>query len=1839
LNQVVDHAVMTKVVFNQPTGWLQVRLPEPGTALSYSISSAPNEPTQDPKSWTLEGSDDGNEFTVLDTQTDQAFERRTKVSFPIATPGAYEYYRLNVTANAGSANRLQLSEWDLKWDTLGEQTLIASKSMPNLRDVQENSPLNESLPKLFDGLSSTKWLTYLETNTTPTWVQLHLPTPRQAAKYKITTANDANVRDPSAFKLLASNDGVTWLTLDERAGNPLPNTRQLATTFDVTQNPGSYTYYRLWMAGSRGDTGSGGDANYPGWPRIQLGDLDLLDENEVTVIRGAFVSDPAEAAYGDRYGDSPLDSRPIKAFDHDRSTKWQTSILPNYLQVELEEPTAATSYQLSSASDLPYSDPSDWELFGSLDGETFTSLDVRQNESFANRNTANPAYTIATPTPAKFYRLAINANHQAEAPAETPSADLNITQLSEFELFDAIGTSLTPYSDPFASEWQIGSTNAAWATVDLGGPSVIGRLKVVWAAQGYATSYALDTSPDGEQWTEAFLEEAGDGGVDEIVLSQPVTGVSYVRLRLITASEEALVVQELEVFGTGGAEVALPPQPGPEPNGRQYLTGGNWAVQRAAQVAEQGSSGAQLTSPAYTGSERWLPAQVPGTVLNSFIKAGAVVDPNVADNQLQISDGYFTADFWYRNHFEIPAAQAGKRTWLTFNAINWKADVWFNGQEIGAIAGAFIEGKFDITELANYGGENYLAVLIHRNETPDVVTVQTLETAGKNGGQLGRDNPTIHASVGWDWIPTIRGRNIGIYDDVFLSYSQDVTMAGSWARTTLSGPAGGSNPAPDADVTVATVVTNSAAGARDVTLTGTIQGPNDLAPTPFALPDALTLAAGQSASVDIATLGLIAPDLWWPNTYGDQPLYDVELTATVGGQVSDIVRFKTGIRELEYSFVNLALNISVNGVRITCRGGNWGLSDSNLGLTAADYDTKLRLHAEANFTMIRNWVGQTGDEAFYEAADKYGIMIWDDFWLANPGDGPNPSNEEMFMANARFKILRNRHHAAVGLYCGRNEGNPPASLDAALQAATTVLDGTRYYISHSSGTPNAEDGINTVSGWGPYNVRNPAWYFSNTRKTIHSERGLPNIPSMESMEKMLGPDHQWPMDNVWGMHDFTLGSTTAQNGTSWLDYISNSYAEATSLKEFVDRSQLVGYENYKAVFEAVHAVRANGMLLWMSQSAWPSMVWQVADWYNDTPAAFFGAKTANQPINAFVDPRDRRVFLSNSTPDPLVDAKVAVDVFDLTGTLVASTVTPSTTLTADSGAYVSQVPASSASGQMRFVRTRVLGADGSELARDFTWINPNADRKYQELLSLDTGSYDLSFEPVAEPVGGQPGETQLEVRVANTANAPLFMVHLTVWRPDGTQVLPAYFSDNYFSLMRGEDATVTVNFAAEPEVTVRAEVFNAATVEVSDDAATTADRTILDVAIGLAALFEEQQDRYTPESFAPLGEALAEARALKTAVQLSHAQVVEAIAKLEAAEDALVEAVDTSPLWALIALAEARIADAAQYVPTYLPDVLAQVEAAKALLAGTPSQDQITAQTVELAGVVAKFVKLGDKTVLAALIQVADSLRQARYTTSSWARVEAARVLAGEIETLGDASVDDVADAEIALIDALGALVLRAAKAGLESAITVAKSIIAAASAYVPESLTGLAQAVTVAQTVFEDEDATQDQVAAAQSALIVKIATARLRPAPAETPTVSPQLSPGGAALVAQAPEGVAEAVAQAQAGPAGGAGASTDTGASSAAKAAFVKAPTPKIVGKAKVGRTLKVKVGKWSPKGKLRYQWLRGGKKIRGATKVTYKLKAADRGKRITVKVTATKSGYATAVKKSAKTPKVK
>jgi hypothetical protein len=916
-------------------------------------------------------------------------------------------------------------------------------------------------------------------------------------------------------------------------------------------------------------------------------------------------------------------------------------------------------------------------------------------------------------------------------------------------------------SHSFSSVWKSAGNREEWVYVDLGAICSFDKINLFWLRRPAAGT--VQAANEADRWTDIY--DLSDNALltDEITFDTPVEA-KYVRLKLAEpATTDGYLLSEMEVWGRGG------PVPRPATanlhvqDNRLDLVGGAWTVQRASLIEEDGDS---LSQAGYD-DDTWVPATVPATILVSYLNAGALPDPNYGDNQLQISESFFNSDFWYRNEFTVPpAAATGRHTFLNFDGINWKAEVYVNGTYVGRIDGAFKRGKFDISDFIAPGEESALAVLIHKNAHPGVIKEQTLESPDVNGGVLGADNPTFHASIGWDWIPTIRGRNTGIWDDVYLTFNGPVTIEDPFVTTDL--------PLPDtdtADVNIAVTLRNHEASPVEGTLSGSFGGVD------FEMPVSLMASEVKEVSLDASRhpqLRLQNPMLWWPNGYGSPNLYDVTLSfATDETGLSDSKSFKTGVREMTYDESSGALKIWINGRRFVGRGGNWGFPESMLRYRAREYDAAVRLHKDMNFTLIRDWVGQTADREFYEAADRHGIMVWQDFWLANPADGSDPYDNDMFMDNVNDYVKRIRNHPSIALYCGRNEGNPPEVLDTAIRELLPEIHPGSHYISHSS--------VGPVSGFGPYGMMPVEFYFENRATSkLHSELGMPNIVTYESLQRMMPDSSQWPIGDMWGLHDFCLdGNVRAR---SYLELFNQRFGEVDNVEDWILLAQFMNYDGHRAMFEAQGKNRM-GLLIWMSHPAWPSFVWQTYDYYLEPTAGYFGSKKASEPLhiqwNAFTDSVEV-VNYSAGDRDRLTARAVLLN---MDGSMVWQR-DSTLSLAEDNIAPLFNVGYPEGLTDVHFIRLK-LEQDGELLSENFYWRGLEKD-DYRALRTLPTTRLTSSTS-----MDRNGDRWYLTTTLENETDQPALMVRLKVVRSNsGDLITPVLYSDNYVSLMPGEQKTI-----------------------------------------------------------------------------------------------------------------------------------------------------------------------------------------------------------------------------------------------------------------------------------------------------------------------------------------------------------------------------------------------------------------------------------------------------------------
>ncbi len=913
--------------------------------------------------------------------------------------------------------------------------------------------------------------------------------------------------------------------------------------------------------------------------------------------------------------------------------------------------------------------------------------------------------------------------------------------------------------------WQSKAEDQPWIYVDLGGLRKIDGVKLQWgglAPAGCSIQVSQETASP-SRWSDVAHVSCASSQT-----SSARFALSEARfVRMLADKGSAPTGCQLNEFVVEGqlpppapaAGLELPP---PDQNGRVSMDGAGWKLQNAMFLREAG----EAVSGASFAVDRWLPARVPGTALNSYLLAGAIPDPDYADQQRLISESFFQNDFWYRKEFASLPVANGEHCFLNFAGINWKADVYLNGSQVGHIDGAFQRGVFDVTGKLLPGQKNVLAVLIHKCEHPGPTNEKSLAHMTHNGGVLGLDCPTFSASEGWNWMPSVRGRDIGIWDHVYLEKTGPVALVDPFARATVTDLR-------HADVNVDVTLKNLKNAPVNATVTGKFGA--------VTFSQNVALGAGEVKTVKLdrsscPQLALSDPPLWWPNGYGEQPLQQLTLVARVGDVASSTKVFMFGIRQFAYDTSGGKLKISCNGQHIQLNGGNWGMDETMLRYEAKDYDTAIRLHKAMNMVMIRNWVGQVGKEEFFDACDKYGILVWNDFWLANPADGPNPQDNAMFMANVRDRIARIRNHPSLALYCGRNEGNPPKELDKGMAAETSALDGTRYYI------PNSAGGL--VTGHGPYEPKDVSWYFQSRGLTLHSELGLVCVPTADTMRLMMPEKDLWPISDMWGLHDFAQ-----PRDRIYTKRVNDLYGTSESVDEFCEKAQMLNWETAKAMFEAWRGNGGSGGLAWMSHPAWPSLICQFYDYYLNPTAAYFGAKKANEPLHILWDAFTNKIKVANNSGKSVAGLRAEAWIYNMDGTVKGH---QDASVNSDASGVASdcfELTFPPDLSPTHFIKLK-LTQGNKVVSENFYWRGLSK-KTYEGLSQTPKVSLAASF--TAGDAGGMNG---LDVHLENPTSQVALMACVKVVRASAPneRVLPIFYEDNYVSLLPHEKRDIHVEY-------------------------------------------------------------------------------------------------------------------------------------------------------------------------------------------------------------------------------------------------------------------------------------------------------------------------------------------------------------------------------------------------------------------------------------------------------------
>ena len=870
----------------------------------------------------------------------------------------------------------------------------------------------------------------------------------------------------------------------------------------------------------------------------------------------------------------------------------------------------------------------------------------------------------------------------------------------------------------------------------------------------------------------------------------------------------------------------------------EFILNSGWEMSEADQLTASGES---IFNPKLNTSS-WYNATVPGTVLTTLVEQGVYPDPYFGLNNLYIPDSLCRKDWWYRLEVKLPENSSGKSVWMLFNGINYKADVWLNGKMLGRIAGAFHRGEFDATPFLKSDGSNILAVHIFPPHNPGIPQEESSKTnAGPNGGQLCLDGPTFISSEGWDWVPGIRDRNIGIWQDVRLKLTDGVSIIDPQVITDL--------PLPDTTsvaITIKSGVKNYSAQSQQITLTGKIEQ--------IEFSKTLYLKPNESRTITLTSqefpqLVLKNPRLWWPNGYGKPELYQLNLQAKLDGKgVSDQKTIRFGVREFSYEMAvaqpekkmwrvefnpiksagkvlfnnidrvdvgngtflpqlvtsadpsvltsidkeskNPFLTIKVNGIPIFCKGGNWGMDDGMKRVSRERLEPYFKLHQLANFNIVRNWTGESTEELFYDLCDEYGLLVWNDFWLSTEGYNLNVNDNQLFMANATDVVKRFRNHASIAIWCPRNEGYAPLQIEPQLTALIANEDGTRHY------QPNSRNLNLRPSGPWHY-LKDGADYYSTIAEGFSTELGTPSIPTAATIRSFMPVEDQWPISDTWFYHDLHEGQK------DYLRAIETKYGISENLDDFCKKAQMVNYDSHRAMFESWNSKlwnKASGIILWMSHPAWPSMVWQTYSWDYETFGSFYGAKKACEPVHIQMNLNDKKVVIVNTSLNGYKQLTAKMELFDLNGKRLSSK-SLSIAIQANklTDCFVAELP--SETPQVYLLRLSLFNKN-VVISQNEYWRTTEKDGRFDELNQLAQAL-------ISTKIGKLQSSGKVMVSILNQGKVPAIGIKLNLRDTQtGKIVLPANFSDGYFTLLPGEKKQIQVDWnrsvIGSPEVIVEA---------------------------------------------------------------------------------------------------------------------------------------------------------------------------------------------------------------------------------------------------------------------------------------------------------------------------------------------------------------------------------------------------------------------------------------------------
>jgi exo-1,4-beta-D-glucosaminidase len=842
--------------------------------------------------------------------------------------------------------------------------------------------------------------------------------------------------------------------------------------------------------------------------------------------------------------------------------------------------------------------------------------------------------------------------------------------------------------------------------------------------------------------------------------------------------------------GVGGTNIT---NPDPATDQRTVLRD-NWKLASSQQIKAAGS---EISGETYD-TAGWNSITVPATVLAGLMQNGKYTDIYFGENMKSIPEADFENSWWYRTEFELSAEDVKQNIWLGFDGLNFSADIWLNGEKIRSRADA--AGVFrtyrDLVSKTR-AGKNVLA----------------LEVFPPQEGDLGIN--------WWDWNVTPPDKNLGIWRDVYLRKTGPVALQSVFITSKVPTTS-------EAQLTFVVHLENvsSANVSANVELDfGSVH-----------VSQKAELAAAEKKVVrfepaQFPELALKDPALWWPVNMGSPTLHKLAAKVSIDSVKSDERTINFGIREVTASVQNKQVLFKVNGKPVLIRGGGWA-PDMLLRSDAARLTAEMSYVRDMGMNTLR-LEGKPETEAFYAAADALGIMLMPGWMCCDKWEKWSTWEDKdrvIAAASMRSQAEQLRNHPSVIDFLIASDKATPADIEKLYLDALKSVEWPNPITAAAAAAASPQLGESGMKMTGPYDWVAPSYWYLDTKAGgafgFNSETGPgPAIPELETLSKMLSPAEQqalWAEPNAEQFHAGTPGMSFAQLSI-FNAALAARHGKPSDLKDYVRKAQLMNYEAERAQFEAFSRnkyAKSTGVIHWLLNNAWPSLIWHLYD-YSLLPAgAYFGAKKANEPLHIQFSYDDRSVFVINHGNEAHADLKATAAIYNLDGSVLHSE-NKTISVAPDAVAKATTLPTPAGLSETYFVALE-LSRGNEVVSRNFYWLSTQVEQidfaksnwfhaptkqfaKFTALNGMPSASVKATREAAAVA-----GGTQTSVTLENTSDKLAFFVRMTLVNASGEPIVPVLWQDNYVSLAPGEKRTLSATTSTVDPIKVQIEGWNVA---------------------------------------------------------------------------------------------------------------------------------------------------------------------------------------------------------------------------------------------------------------------------------------------------------------------------------------------------------------------------------------------------------------------------------------------